>query len=333
MIDPDKQKIQWLSILRGLNILLVVMYHVELIDMATGLNHDFCAQVRFPFNPIRMPLFIFISGGLLYLSRISKCVSTRSLYKDKFQRIMIPFFFFVTVYYCIKVLFVQFTKTPTELSISYFLESFIYFPGHPSAPLWFLAVLMLFMLMYPLYRYIDDNRYLMEGFLLFSAAIYFINLNFEERWNIFFILNIHHYFVFFFFGIFVFRFRLYEYLKSISVMLLLVILYIVTYFFDIKLLCSLTGILMMCAICMQIVRIYPQLFKSFREYIFQIYLMSVPIQSFIELILWKRLFYHEDLFYVFYIISVLSGLLIPVAIAKCIERCPVKFIRLCFGLK
>ena len=116
-----KQRIEWLAVLRGINILLVVIVHVQLVDMSTGANHLFCSNISIPFHPIRMPLFIFISGGLLYLSRIKKDVSTKKLYIDKFQRIMIPFIFFIFVYYLIKITFNQFAKTPTELSLNYFL--------------------------------------------------------------------------------------------------------------------------------------------------------------------------------------------------------------------
>ena len=106
-----KQRIEWLAVLRGLNILLVVIVHIQLVDMATGENHFFCRALSIPFHPIRMPLFIFISGGLLYISRIRKQIETKALYKDKFQRIMIPFVFFVVVYYLIKCIFNQFAKT------------------------------------------------------------------------------------------------------------------------------------------------------------------------------------------------------------------------------
>lgn len=326
------ERIEWLALLRGLNILLVVMFHVQLIDMSTGNNHSFCSDICLPFNPIRMPLFIFTSGGLLYLSRIRKNIQVKDLYYDKFQRIMIPFFFFVIVYYIIKILFSQFTKTPIELSLDYFLECFIYFRGHPSAPLWFLAVLMMFMLLYPLYRYLCQKPSLMVAFMLLCCVFYFIDYGVDEQWNIFFILNIQYYLVYFFFGIFFFRFKLYKYLNN-YIALLLLIMYVATYFMHIPLLCSLIGILMMCAITMKIAHYYPQLFSSFREYIFQIYLMSLPFQGFVELILWKRLFYNENLFLLFYILNILSGLLIPVLIAKYIERCNNKFIRLCFGLK
>lgn len=328
-----KQRIEWLAVLRGLNILLVVMVHIQLVDMSTGTNHSFCSAVAFPFHPIRMPLFIFISGGLLYLSRIRKNIPTKALYKDKFQRIMIPFFFFVIAYYVLKVFFNEFAKTPTELSLSYFLQSFVYFRGYPSQPLWFLAVLMMFMLMYPLFCYLCDNKYRMACFFLFCSAIYFIDSNLDSPYNVFYVLDIQHYLVYFFFGILFFRYELYNYIKSTGALLILILLYVVSYYYSIDLLTSIVGIMMMCSLCLKIAQYLPNLFSSFREYIFQIYLMSLPFQTFVELILWKNVFYYEEFFYLFYAINLLAGLFMPVLIAKLVERCHVRAIRLCFGLQ
>lgn len=328
-----KQRIEWLAVLRGFNILLVVMVHIQLVDMSTGTNHLFCSAVAFPFHPIRMPLFIFISGGLLYLSRIRKNISTKALYKDKFQRIMIPFFFFVIAYYILKIVFNEFAKTPTELSLSYFLQSFIYFRGFPSQPLWFLAVLMMFMLMYPLFCYLCDNKYRMACFFLFCSAIYFIDSNLDSPYNVFYVLDIQHYLVYFFFGILFFRYELYNYIKSTGALLILILLYVVSYYYSIDLLTSIVGIMMMCSLCLKIAQYLPNLFSSFREYIFQIYLMSLPFQTFVELILWKNVFYYEEFFYLFYAINLLAGLFMPVLIAKLVERYHVKMIRLCFGLQ
>jgi len=333
MIMKQKERIQWLGILRGLNILLVIMVHVQLVDMSTGENHSFCNALSFPFHPIRMPLFIFISGGLLYLSRIRKNISTKALYKDKFQRIMIPFVFFVIVYYLIKATFNQFAKTPIDLSWSNFLESFIYYRGHSSQPLWFLAVLMFLMLMYPLFCYLCKNKYRMIAFLIFCCGIFFIDTDLESRWNVFYILEVQHYLVYFFFGIFFFRFELYKYIENIGILLVLVLLYAACYYFSLGLLTSFIGISMMCALCLKIGTYMPKLFSSFREYIFQIYLMSLPFQNFVELILWKKLFYNEEFVYVFYMLNVLVGLFIPVIISKLVERCNIKFVRLCFGLQ
>lgn len=328
-----KQRIEWLAVLRGLNILLVVMVHIQLVDMSTGTNHSFCSAVAFPFHPIRMPLFIFISGGLLYLSRIRKNIPTKALYKDKFQRIMIPFLFFVIAYYVLKVVFNEFAKTPTELSWSYFLQSFVYFRGYPSQPLWFLAVLMMFMLMYPLFCYLCDNKYRMACFFLFCSAIYFIDSNLDSPYNVFYVMDIQHYLVYFFFGILFFRYELYNYIKSTGALLILILLYVVSYYYSIDLLTSIVGIMMMCSLCLKVAQYLPNLFSSFREYIFQIYLMSLPFQTFVELILWKNVFYYEEFFYLFYAINLLAGLFMPVLIAKLVERCHVRAIRLCFGLQ
>ena len=139
--------------------------------------------------------------------------------------------------------------------------------------------------------------------------------------------------VYFFFGIFFFRFELYKYIDSAVILFILLLLYAVCYYYSITLLTSMIGIMMICSLCLMIGRYFPKLFSSFREYIFQIYLMSLPFQTFVELILWKHYFYHEQLFYLFFALNLLSGLFIPVFISKLVERCPIKAIRLCFGLQ
>lgn len=328
-----KERIEWLALLRGLNILLVVMVHVQLVDMSTGYNHIFCEAVSFPFHPIRMPLFIFISGGLLYISRIRKNTPVQALYKDKFQRIILPFLFFVIVYYLIKCAFNQFAKTPIEISWNNFFESFVYYRGHSSQPLWFLAVLMFLMLLYPLFCFLCNKKYRMVAFLLFCCGIYFIDTDLESPWNVFYIMELHHYLVFFFFGIFFFRFELYKYLAKTTALLSLLLIYIICYYYSVTLLTSLIGILMMCSLCLIVAKYLQNLFSSFREYIFQIYLMSLPFQNIVELILWKHLFYQEQLFFMFYVINILAGIYIPVLITMLVKRCPYKSIRLCFGLQ
>ena len=283
-----KNRIDWLAVLRGLNILLVVMLHVQLVDMSTGEANQFCHDVTYLFNPIRMPLFIFISGGLLYVSRICKRIDTKTLYIDKFKRIMIPFFFFVNVYYFIKILFSQFVKTPVDYSI------------------------------YPLYCRLCENNLMMIAFFIFTVLFSFVDFDVESRWNVFSILDVNHYLVYFFFGILFFRYKVYDYIDSYLLLIVLLSIYFVSLFMSVKIVSSLTGIVLMCCLCIKVAKRFPKLFSTYREYI---------------LILWKRLFYNENLFFLFYLLSVLTGLYVPVLIAKYVERCPVKFVRLCFGLK
>lgn len=327
------EKIEWLSLLRGLNIILVVMFHVQLIDLSTGENHPFCTQICEPFNLIRMPLFIFCSGGLLYISRIRKNWKIKKLYIDKVKRIVCPFLFFVTFYYVFKLLMNPFTKTKVVFSIGDFLESFCVYYQHPSAHLWFLAVLFWFMMLYPLFIWLSKSVVRMAFFLSFTIIIYFIDFTFFSLNNYFFLFSLNKYLVFFFFGIFVFRYKIYDYLRDYRLFFLITGLYIILFWFKIPLISSLLGILMMIGISQQIALFLPSLFSSFREYIYQIFLMSFIFQPFVELILWKKLFYNEDLFFLFYILNVFCGIFFPVLIAKAIERSNLKWLKICIGLK
>ena len=330
----EKQRIQWLAVLRGFNIVLVVMFHVQLIDMTTGENHLFCTAITEPFNPIRMPLFIFCSGGLLYLSRIKKEWSIKDLYVDKIYRILCPFLFFVTFYYFFKVLLNAFVKTKVPLTLTYFLESFCIYPNHPSAHLWFLAVLFWFMLLYPLFVWLCKEKTRMMLFLAFTILFYLYgDVSIDGVDNYFYIFSLNRYLVYFFFGIFFFKYELYRYFRTVYSLLATVLVYSISYSMEIPLITEVSGILFMISLCQLLAVRYPSLFISFREYIYQIFLMSFIFQPFVELILWKKLFYQENLFLVFYVLNVLSGIYLPVLISQLAERSSCRVLKICLGLK
>lgn len=333
--NNTKSRIDWLAIMRGITILLVVMRHVQLVDMSTGENHLECVQMYLPFTWMRMPVFIFSSGGLLYLSRIRKNVGIMDLYKDKFLRICIPFLFFVNVYYFVKLLTNSIIKTPVDTSFQYYLENYYIFQGHPSAPLWFLATLTILMLMYPLFVWLCKSKWLTLTFFAFSVLLYNVDfisiLNPSD--NYFYLFTFNNYLVFFFSGIAFFKYELHKYLDDTRLIAILIAAYALFAYFDCELLASLSGIATLVSICQPLARKCGNLFGSFRDHIYQIYLMSFLSQAFVELILWKKLFYNEDLFWVFYVLNVLIGIYVPVLLTLLIRRIPVRAIRLCFGLK
>ena len=326
-------RLEWLSTVRGLCILLVVMFHVQLVDMSTGENHEICRLLALPFNQIRIPLFIFTSGSLLYLSRISKNWSVGRLYVDKFQRIVIPFLFFVVVYYGIKWLMHPFVKTPVVLSWSDFLQSFYLFEGHASAPLWFLATLSVLMLLYPMFRVVLRSHVASLLFLIFSVVIYFIDFWSLLPENYFYILKLNHYLVFFYSGILFFRYRCYDYTGRWWVLLSAVALYALLFYFEVPVAVSLVGIVMLFSLSQLVCEHVSGLFSSFRDYIYQIYLMSFFFQGIVELLLWRRLCYSENLFWAFYLLNILFGLYGPVIVLKLVERCPLRIVKMMFGLK
>jgi surface polysaccharide O-acyltransferase-like enzyme len=333
MNTPSHQRIPWLAVLRGLNTILVVMLHVQLIDFATGNNHPFCSDVTSPLTPIRMPLFIFLSGGLLYLSRIRQGWPTGALYRDKAQRILVPFLFFVALYFFIKAGLNSLVKTPVDLSVGAFFESYVFYSGRPSAPLWFLATLMTLMLLYPLFRWLCREPMRVALFAALSCGFYFVDFSGLMQYNYFNIMCINQYLVYFFMGIAVFYSGLCERLDSYGAFAALLVLYGVLYGLDVPLLTSIVGILMMCSLSMLLARRAPGLFSSFRDNIYQVYMLAPIFQAFVELILWKRLFYDERLFLVFYVLNVVCGIYGPILVTRLVERCPVRAVRLCFGLK
>ena len=96
---------------------------------------------------------------------------------------------------------------------------------------------------------------------------------------------------------------------------------------------SMAGIVMCVAVGQSVARRLPGLFGSFRDYIYQIYLMSMFFQAFVELVLWKRLFYDERLFLVFYALNILAGIYLPTLVARLAQRQPYRLVRLCLGIK
>lgn len=333
MSAKPKEQLYWLAVLRGFTIVLVVMFHTQLVDLSTGENHELCQNLPKIFSPVRMPFFIFSSGGLLYLSRIRKGWETPSLYKDKLQRIGIPFVFFVVFYYLLKVGLSPFVKTPVDMSLHYLLECFYVFPGHPSAHLWFLATLSTLMALYPLFKWLCKHHWAMWGFFVFCIFFQQVDLA-EHVTTVFYLGHINEYLVYFFFGILFFRYEAYTFLDGKAKLTASILLYTLSFLIlGNTLPTSLLGIVMMVCIGLQTARHAPMLFKSFRDHIFQIYLMSMFFQAFVELILWKKLFYNEHLFLPFYALNIAAGVYLPVLVSKLAKRTHLRLLCLCLGLK
>jgi len=177
-----------------------------------------------------------------------------------------------------------------------------------------------------------ERKLSMFLFFIFSVLFFFMDLSFLADYNYFNIANFNRYLVFFFFGITFFRYEGWKWTASWQASLLLLVVYVVLYLLQVPLFTSLVGILLLLSISQQVALFVPKLFGSFRDYIFPIYLMSFVFQPFVELVLWKKLFYNENLFLLFYVLNVLTGIYGSVVVSKLVERIPIRFVRYCFGL-
>ena len=205
--------------------------------------------------------------------------------------------------------------------------------NHPSERLEWLSlmrglniVLVVLMALYPLFVAVCRNHTASVAMLLFSVGIYHADLE-SVLPDVFYINHLHRYLVYFYFGIFFFRYRLYRFTDS---PLVVVAAYAASYCVVGGLATSIAGIVMCVAVGQSVARRLPGLFGSFRDYIYQIYLMSL---FFVELVLWKRLFYDERLFLVFYALNILAGIYLPTLVARLAQRQPYRLVRLCLGIK
>ena len=329
-------QINWLAILRGLTIVLVLTYHVRLLDTSTGECYQWILEIGKAFKAFRMPTFVMISGALLYYTRISKNWSTISLYKDKIIRIGLPLVFCTCIGNLMQLIFNGYVKTPKEVTLPLFFKSYVESSSTPWPHRWYLMVLILMMTLYPLYRYILRNKTLalMMLLVLFILEQFDISSMVETNWFCLFSLN--KYLPYFFLGMVIFR---YQWYRNLDRWYLALPLWIVYYLLlknecENNIIGTLIGSTAMVSTAMLADRLMPTLCSSFRQYIFQIYLFGIVFQSFVELILWRRLAGCPDNFVVlFWCLSMLSGIYMPVLLSKFVEKIPYRPIRLCFGLK
>ena len=76
MTDKEK-KIEWLAVLQGFSMLLVVIGHVDLTNKGYDANYPIASAIHAAIYTFHMPLFIFISGWLFYLLAFERQSLTR----------------------------------------------------------------------------------------------------------------------------------------------------------------------------------------------------------------------------------------------------------------
>ena len=208
-----KQKtgnIDWIAILRGLTIALVVMNHVRMLDVATGEDYAFVHEIRYLFLHLRIPTFIFVSGALLYLTRITKGWTTGALYKDKLIRIGLPLLFCTCLGCLMQVCFNGFVKHPKEMSLSTFFLSFVDYDSTPWPHRWYLISLLEMMVLYPFYRLIVKSRNVTIITFAVLAVFYCLNIRSLVDTNWCYIFSLNKYLPFFFLGIVTMQNRLWR---------------------------------------------------------------------------------------------------------------------------
>ena len=100
-----KKKIEWLSILQGWSMLLVVIGHITLTNTFRDPQYPIAACVERIVYSFHMPLFMFISGFLFHWTKIRKKTRFSVVIREKLMRLGIPFLFFTIMAVLPKLLF------------------------------------------------------------------------------------------------------------------------------------------------------------------------------------------------------------------------------------
>ena len=151
-----KKKIEWLSVLQGLSMLLVVIGHVSLTNVPRDPSTPIATGIERTIYTFHMPLFVFISGWLFFYTCIRIGKSYDEVLKAKLKRLGIPFLAFTLVATVLKAAFPLLMHRP--VTAQELVDTFILFRSNPLGEMWFVVVLFELMLLYPVYKIIVKNK-------------------------------------------------------------------------------------------------------------------------------------------------------------------------------
>ena len=109
--------------------------------------------------------------------------------------------------------------------------------------------------------------------------------------------------------------------------------FIGSHYYDIKevgFILTLSGCIFSYSLALVLNRFLPALFHTFRNYTFQIYLLGIFFQIVFKLI-YQHLFYPQY-YLISFLLCILSGLYMPVLIARVVEKLNCRFLSLVIGL-
>lgn len=323
-MQPVKNRIEWLSALQGFSMLLVVLGHVTLSNEFQDPAHPVAAALERIIYTFHMPLFIFISGWLFCLTCLDKEISYKDAMRKKFLRLGVPFLAFTVVTIVIKLGLSHFVKRPVDAQE--LIDTFILFRSNPLGEMWFIIVLLILMLCFPVYKWLIKNNALIWGlcgslllFIVVPEDISYFNLSKAVRLLVYFIMGIIccHYKI-----VEKYASRWYTIIMSLALFICVNCLELTSEIIPAHanyVIGCMAGIALSTSLCCYLVKIRRSAFDSFSRYTFQIFLVGIFFQIAVR-ILYGRIGHTGSFIYpMLFLVSVIAGIYVPVAIARLIE--------------
>ena len=325
-----KEKIQWLAVLQGFSMLLVVIGHVSLTNVPGDPSTPIATGIERTIYSFHMPLFIFISGWLFYYTCIRKEKPYNDVVMAKLKRLGIPFLIFTLVATLLKSALPSLMHRP--VTAQELVDTFLLFRSNPLGEMWFIIVLFELMLLYPVYKIMIEDKIAavigLGGAVLISKL--FPDVSYFNLGRVAYMLP------FFVVGIICCRFDWHKFMSKWCFFLLLTGLFIACNIMGLlspnvmKAETAFVGTLFAMSLCIIVGKYIPKLFSSFRDYTFQIFLMGIFFQMAIR---WAYVKLNNEMLFVpMWLLSVIIGVYAPTLIATVIDRKAPKYIKMCFGL-
>lgn len=330
-----KDKFTWLLLLQGWAMLWVVIGHAGLRFFSEGSPFDsfaYCLseylfKIAYSFH---MPLFIMISGYLFFLTRIRKPMPYGKMLVDKLKRLGIPYALFTFLALILKSLLSKEVNRPVSFSFGSYVEGLID-PFHgPLQEMWFIAVILWsFVIIGAGHKLFFFNTKTSIFTLLFALLLHYIPLPWPslfalDRFSLFF--------VYFVIGVLLAKYSIMEVLSQKTLLLVVSLLaYFIFMLLDGDLLVvSLFGSFFFWLLSYRVDKKFPELFSSFRNYTYQIFLIGIFFQILVKVLYTKLQV--DGIYFFFYLICILVGLYVPVIISKLAGKLNSRCLNLLLGL-
>lgn len=326
--DDVDGRINWLTILRGWAVLLIVIYHVPISQSTQEGGFTFITSEFNRFFAFRVPLFIFISGFLLHQTRINRNAGFVPLLKERFPRILYPYLFITISLFVIKGLLPGIFKQETDFSLTGLTDVFLFPVRNPLITLWFLNAIFWFYLSYPLIRLSLKKPAYTILLLALAIALHLLVPGDIQLLDISALTRL---FVFFYAGV---LFSSYHTSMRITPSIFAISLLIWIGLFILNqggIAFAMAGIVSSVFLVQKISKLIPKLFSSFSNWYYQIYLTGTIFQIVLFETAQKAGLHHHLI--IMSVLSVVVGIYLPVLMCKLIVKSRIGLLKTLLGFK
>jgi surface polysaccharide O-acyltransferase-like enzyme len=177
-MSAKSNNIQWLDTLRALAMLGVIVIHISspLVNMSYGENMHYWWIGNIADSTVRfaVPVFLMLSGATL----LGKEYKLGEFYKRRFTRVLMPFLFWMIVYWAYRWLMLKTWQQPHELQAILSWAGKLFLKEGISKHFWYVYLIVFIYLFVP---FLGKGLRIMNQFVISSILFLWIILTFAFK--------------------------------------------------------------------------------------------------------------------------------------------------------